>query len=429
MLVATPVRDTPVYYGFQVPDEVQEDIEQKKQSWLKRKQKYLFGIVGLLFGMAVTVGATVLYIGPNDTATSGSLPKSGGPSIKSNNTDNKEGFLSASLIESKSPSPSSPSWPSSAPSISYAPSREHKQVISTDSGGDLQLGGRVTSSYGYLWNMRTKPDSGVIVITGMDFYTESTNNVTFELWTRMGTFKGFKGSYEGWDLIANGTTMGRGVEQHTAIPEEMYTPVSIPGGGEDNGGIRSFYLTLDKRELVYKRGSVQDGESADSDAFMHHGSSDLEIWEGEGILSYPFPDSGEDTLYRKPRQYLGAIYYDRLPCRPSSLYANYTLCSTPPSGILLSSSLDSQNSSLHPSLPPSVSSSPSNSLSSRPTPPPSSPSSEIPKFPLTSNPPTIFDSPGPTLNLTSSGENMVQVICFYLKLISMFISNIYSLFL
>ncbi len=32
------------------------------------------------------------------------------------------------------------------------------------------------------------------------------------------------------------------------------------------------------------------------------------------MLSYPFPDPNEPLFYRKPRSFLGTIYYDRLPC-------------------------------------------------------------------------------------------------------------------
>lgn len=182
----------------------------------------------------------------------------------------------------------------------------------TGSREDLQLGGETTSSYGYVFNIRTKPDSPVVMISGFDFYTESTDEVNFELWSRLGTFKDYKGTYDGWDLIAAGTTRGRGIGRYTAIPEELYTPVSIPGGGES----RAFYLTLDTINLVYKYGITGDLP----DSKYHHDSPDIEIWEGEGVLFYPFPDPSEAYFYRAPRQYLGAIYYNRLPCRPFSLY-------------------------------------------------------------------------------------------------------------
>lgn len=185
----------------------------------------------------------------------------------------------------------------------------------TGSREDLQLGGETTTSYGYIFNVRTKEGTPTVMMTGFDFYTESTDDVTFELWSRLGSFKDAKGTYDGWDLIATGTTRGRGVGRYTAIPEEMYTPVSIPGGGGDEG-TRAFYLTLDTINLVYKYGE----RGMDSDSKWHVSTPDIEVWEGEGVLFYPFPDPSQAFFYRYPRQYLGAIYYDRLPCRPFSLY-------------------------------------------------------------------------------------------------------------
>ncbi|KAL7546263.1 hypothetical protein ACHAWF_009617 [Thalassiosira exigua] len=203
--------------------------------------------------------------------------------------------------------------PSAEPSS--PPSRALVQKIMTGSRQDLQLGGKTTSSFGYVFNMRTKPDAGVIIVTGFDFYTESTDMVNFELWTRPESYLGHKGTYEGWDLVASGTVQGRGIGRYTEIPEDLYVPVSIPGGG----GIRAFYLTLDTINLVYKLGD-DDGAVKLPDTRPHAETPDLEIWEGEGVLFYPFPDPKDKFFYRAPRRYLGAIYYDRLPCRPYSLF-------------------------------------------------------------------------------------------------------------
>ena len=167
---------------------------------------------------------------------------------------------------------------------SVAPSRPVDVSLTTGGREDLQLGGHVTTSYGYIYNMRTKPDAGVVIITGFDFYTESSEEINFELWTRMGSFKEHKGTYDGWDLIASGTTKGRGIGRYTPIPEELYTPVSIPGGGGE-GGTRAFYLTLDFFGLVYKLGEA----GLDSDVQVSAEDDDIEVYDGEGVLFYPFP--------------------------------------------------------------------------------------------------------------------------------------------
>ena len=50
--------------------------------------------------------------------------------------------------------------------------------------------------------------------------------------------QGHKGTYEGWDLIAEGETEGRGIGRYTSIPDDMFTKVSIPGGGRGGGNAR-----------------------------------------------------------------------------------------------------------------------------------------------------------------------------------------------
>jgi len=211
------------------------------------------------------------------------------------------------------------SEPSEAPSSepSSEPSRSLDQYIMTGSQQDLQLGGKTTSSYGFVFNIRTKPDASVVVMTGFDFYTETTDDVTFELWSRTGSYVNHKGTYEGWDMIGSGTIKGRGIGRYTAIPPELFTQVSIPGGGGEKG-TRAFYLTLTTINLVYKLGTG----GITPDTKYHSDSPDIEIWEGEGVLKYPFPDPEEanGVFYRSPRQYLGAIYYDIMPCKPFSMY-------------------------------------------------------------------------------------------------------------
>ena len=100
---------------------------------------------------------------------------------------------------------------------SAPPSRPVDVGLTTGSREDLALGGHITYSYGGIFNIRTKPNSGVVILTGFDFYTHSTADVTFELWTRLGSFKEHRGTYDGWDLIASGTTKGRGIGQHRRV--------------------------------------------------------------------------------------------------------------------------------------------------------------------------------------------------------------------
>ena len=194
------------------------------------------------------------------------------------------------------------------------PSIALEQVIMMGSSQDLAIGGTTTSSYGYIFNMRTRKEAGAIFLTGFDFYTESTDMVNIELWTRLGSFADHKGNYDGWDLIASGSVKGRGIGRYTSIPEELFTPVSIPGGGGEEG-TRAFYISMDTKDLVYKI-----GEGTSSDIIVQAGDQDVEVYEGEGVLFYPFPSAEDLYFYRYPRQFLGTIQYDRMPCKPYSLY-------------------------------------------------------------------------------------------------------------
>ena len=108
---------------------------------------------------------------------------------------------------------------------------------------DLQGGNNSTSSNDYVWNIRTKPDLGVILITGFNFYTKTTNNVDFKLWTRLGTFKGFNGTFEGWELFARGKVKGCGISRYIKILDDHYDPISIPSGGGAKGN-RAFYFMM-----------------------------------------------------------------------------------------------------------------------------------------------------------------------------------------
>jgi len=221
------------------------------------------------------------------------------------------------------PSPTGPptATPSLAPSSepssepSSLPSRDLDQMILTGSAADLQLGGKTTSSYGFIFNLRTPEDGPTIVIRGLDFYTERVDDVYYEVWSKTGMFQGSKGNFDDWDLVAKGTTEGKGIGKYTAIPEESFMPLTIPGGGGDQG-TRAIYITLDTKSLIYKI-----GEGVYADEVVQVSTPDVDVWEGESVLAFPFPDAVEFPMfYRFPRQFLGAIHIDRLPCAPFSLY-------------------------------------------------------------------------------------------------------------
>jgi hypothetical protein len=227
--------------------------------------------------------------------------------------------LKGTGIPSMVPSPSPSSFPTGSPSAypSSTPTRDHIQEISTASTNELK--GESDTAHGFLVNMRTTVDSHAILINGFAFYTESTEPVGFEIWSRAGSFEGFEGRYDGWDLVATGTVNGAGFGQFTTVPSDMFTPVSLPGGGGEKGTL-AFYLTLNSKNLVIKKMGDFKGNTGATDNRVMASSPDLEIYNGKAVLSYPFPDPAQAWLYHSPRVFLGVVTYDRLPCKPFSLY-------------------------------------------------------------------------------------------------------------
>ena len=143
---------------------------------------------------------------------------------------------------------------------STPPSRAIDQAVTAGTSQDLATVGRdITKSYGFVFNVRTKPRSPVVLLTGIDFYVDTTEYVNFEVWTRPGSFADHRGTYDGWSLIASGKTRGLGVGTFTPVPSELLTPVGIPG---DNG-TRAFYITLDSNHLIYK--AFDDADIGESD--------------------------------------------------------------------------------------------------------------------------------------------------------------------
>lgn len=183
---------------------------------------------------------------------------------------------------------------------------------------DLEGEGTTLNSFGFIFNVRTRPGTGVVLVNGLEFYTESTAYQKFELWTRLGSFKDHKGYYERWERIASGTVRGSGMGKYTAIPEDAFTPVSIPGGGGE-GGTRAFYLTLKENQLVYKKGGgMTEVGTAASDVAIQHSNDELEIWEGESVLTYPFHTVSEIIVGASDALRIRLLLFRMLRLNPSN---------------------------------------------------------------------------------------------------------------
>ena len=204
---------------------------------------------------------------------------------------------------------------------SESPSRSHLQSITTHTTKELQS--LSDTSYGYIFNVRTTESGPAIILTGMDFYSYYSGIVNYELWSKIGTFVGHRGKYESWDLVSTGSLTSYSYGNLISIPEEEFatnTTISIPGGGGEEG-TRAFYLTLNTKDLVYQPFRNEGNQLVTkADSKVHSSSPELEIYSGEAVLGYPFPQSSQSYLYRAPQEFVGAIYYDRLPCKPFSMY-------------------------------------------------------------------------------------------------------------
>jgi hypothetical protein len=187
------------------------------------------------------------------------------------------------------------------------------------SGYGTDLYEQTSRSYGNIFEVRTKSKGETVLVTGFEIYTSSIERVTYQVWTKEGPWRGFEGQRGKFTKIAQGQVKGKGecdetrAEncQFTLIPFEEFKSVPITG----DGGSRSFYVTLNTRDIVYSRGS-----STDIDTFnIQQDNQDIEIYEGGSVLMFPFTEATDPILhYRTPRGFLGRIYYERNPCEDGS---------------------------------------------------------------------------------------------------------------
>ncbi|KAL7535704.1 hypothetical protein ACHAWF_005242 [Thalassiosira exigua] len=216
--------------------------------------------------------------------------------------------------------------PSSSPS--EAPSRDFDQVF------DIRIDPRPTGSYGIVFSVRTPRGGNTIMMTAMSFVTLHEGKLEYEVWTRLGPYENYVGKNNFWELIASGQTTGRGGKEYTPILGEDTTvedgdetlnymgfkPVHVPG----DRGMRSFYVA------VTKRFTKEDGSpipilfsypiKGENDGLRVYevidDTPEIEIYEGDGVLDYPWSNWKDGPYYRRPRGFIGFFEYDRYPCHP-----------------------------------------------------------------------------------------------------------------
>jgi hypothetical protein len=213
-------------------------------------------------------------------------------------------------------------------------------------------GADTSTSYGFIFNVRTTADSPALYILGIDFLTSSTDNLDFELFSTIGSYVNIKGKYGRWVMIGKGTVTGQGMGSLTSISSDLISPIPMDG----KGSIRAFYLTLRTKDMVFRVTST--GSSADE--MVQLASDEIEIYEGESVQAFPFPDGETAGAYTGPSQFIGTVHYDTVPCKPLEVHGTiYALpCPVIPTASPAPSSMApttlSPTLSLYPSMHPSM---------------------------------------------------------------------------
>ena len=159
-----------------------------------------------------------------------------------------------------------------------------------------------TGSYGNMFDVKTKASS--IKIVTIEFYTDMTFEVGYEVWTRPDTFIGYLGDYDAWEKIAQGTIRGNGKNVGTEIPKGAFQPVEM-GAFES----RAFYVTLTTPDMRYAHGNGTAFAYTDYQVDVEN--DDIQIYEGIGVSSYPF----DKNQFFSPRRFLGTFkYLSSQPC-------------------------------------------------------------------------------------------------------------------
>jgi len=169
----------------------------------------------------------------------------------------------------------------------------------------------------------------------MSFVTSHEGWLEYMIYSRLGPFDKFVGRTSNWDLVASGQTLGRGSKKYTRVLEEDisiedesgttlnyvgFKPLHVPGDRSQ----RSFYISMTKRfrknggtpiTVSFSYPMVDENES-EREYEVVASTPELEVFEGDGVLDYPWPPQRDGPYYRRPRGFIGSFDYERYPCHP-----------------------------------------------------------------------------------------------------------------
>ena len=220
--------------------------------------------------------------------------------------------------------------PSYVPSSS--PTRDFDQLFET------RIDPNPTGSNGIVFSVKTPNGAPSVLLMGMKFVTNFEGILEYEVYTKLGSWKSFVGKSNDFDLIASGQLSGKGPKTWVSLIQDDYVGTAVEGnktisvnyvGWKDvhvlgDGGERSFYFTTTKRFLKADRTAIpilfSSPKNGESEALRQYEmvttNSELEVYEGDGVLDYPWPtdSNGKSPYYRRPRGPIIAFNYDRAPC-------------------------------------------------------------------------------------------------------------------
>lgn len=142
-------------------------------------------------------------------------------------------------------------------------------------------------SYGNMFDVQSKNE---IVINALEFYCALKENVTYEVFTKSGSYLGYEESPGNWTMISNGTVLALGPNVTTPTLD-FSDPLLLM-----SGSLQSFYITLLQPDIRYSE-AEEEGSLIVEDDY-------LKMFTGVGVAGYPFGD-----FFYRPRIFNGAILY------------------------------------------------------------------------------------------------------------------------
>lgn len=181
--------------------------------------------------------------------------------VEVSEVDDANSTIATAATNSPIASPTDPPVKTKRPTSSPTP---NPYLVSLQTSTRKEMNGKTgnatSTSYGYIFNMRTTSESPAIIVVGLDFLTASTETVKFELFSSMGSYVQSKGKFGNWNMVGKGAITGQGMGRLTSITPDLIDPLPIDG----QGATRAFYLTLNTEDLMFRitaSGSAPDGSS------------------------------------------------------------------------------------------------------------------------------------------------------------------------